>query len=249
MDPLVVLVHGAWHGAWCWAGLQAELDARAVASLAVDLPGHGTSTEPASDLHGDADHLARVLDTIDGRDPGRQVVLVGHSYGGAVISQAARGRSDVAQLVYVAAFALNADESVMGLLGTLDQRRVALGTAIVPAADGTTSTVTPDGARASFYGSCPEPAIEAAIARLCPQPMATMTQATTGSALGSTPSTYVLCSQDEAVHPDHQAAMAERCDRRVDIDTDHSPFVSAIGALADVIAVVAADAASGAAAS
>jgi len=236
MTPIVVLVHGAWHGAWCWAGFQAALDARGIPSLAIDLPGHGASTSPPTDLHGDAAHLAGVLDTIDERHPGRSVVLVGHSYGGAVITQAAQRRTDVAHLVYVAAFALHADESVMGVLGTLDQRRVALGTAVVPADDGATSTVTADGARASFYGNCPEPLIDAAIARLCPQPMATMTQATTGSPLGHTPSTYVCCSQDEAVHPDHQAAMAERCDRRVDIDTDHSPFVSAIDELADVIA-------------
>jgi pimeloyl-ACP methyl ester carboxylesterase len=50
----VVLVHGAWHGAWCWAALQAELENRGIASLAVDLPGHGASNEPFTDLHGDA---------------------------------------------------------------------------------------------------------------------------------------------------------------------------------------------------
>lgn len=239
MTPLVVLVHGAWHGAWCWAGLQAELDGRGVASLAIDLPGHGASPLAPTDLHGDAAELAATLDAVGRRHPGRPLVLVGHSYGGAVITEAAHGRSDVNHLVYVAAFALHADESVMGLLGTLDQRRVALGTAIVQAADGITSTVTDDGARAAFYGRCPEPAIEAALARLCPQPVATMTQTTTGSPLGDTPSTYVLCTDDEAVHPDHQAVMADRCDRRIDLATDHSPFVSAIGELADVIADVA----------
>ena len=46
----ILLVHGAWHGAWCWAALQAELDRRGVASWAVDLPGHGLSTEPLGDL-------------------------------------------------------------------------------------------------------------------------------------------------------------------------------------------------------
>ncbi|MGA0194495.1 MAG: alpha/beta fold hydrolase, partial [Ilumatobacteraceae bacterium] len=53
-SPLVVLVHGAWHGAWCWAPLQTELDRRGIASLAVDLPGHGSTGAPFTDLHGDA---------------------------------------------------------------------------------------------------------------------------------------------------------------------------------------------------
>ncbi len=81
--PLVVLVHGAWHGAWCWAAVQAELDGRGLASLAVDLPGHGASTLPFTDLAGDAAHVADVV-----ARAARPVVLVGHSYGGAVIGEA-----------------------------------------------------------------------------------------------------------------------------------------------------------------
>ena len=101
-SPLVVLVHGAWHGAWCFAALQAELDSRGIPSLAVDLPGHGASTAPLGDLHGDAAALTEVLRTVRG-----PVVLVGHSYGGAVISQAAIP-SNVVHLVYLAAFVLDA---------------------------------------------------------------------------------------------------------------------------------------------
>ena len=56
----IVLVHGAWHGAWCFAALQAELDKRGVPSYAVDLPGHGISDRPLGDLHGDAACVADV---------------------------------------------------------------------------------------------------------------------------------------------------------------------------------------------
>ncbi|MEL6894442.1 MAG: alpha/beta fold hydrolase, partial [Actinomycetota bacterium] len=125
---LVVLVHGAWHGAWCWASFQAELDRRGVPSLAIDLPGHGASTEPLGDLHGDAAALGPMLDAVAERRPDVTtdgVVLVGHSYGGAVVSQAAAGRNDVAHVAYVAAFALQADESVMGALGAFERRDVA----------------------------------------------------------------------------------------------------------------------------
>ena len=63
--PIVVLVHGAWHGAWCWAALQTELDYRGIASLAIDLPGHGASTAPFTDLAGDAAAVTALCRQID----------------------------------------------------------------------------------------------------------------------------------------------------------------------------------------
>ena len=85
----------------------------------------------------------------------------------------------------------------------------------------------------------PGPAAEAAIARMCPQPVATFVQPATVVAWHDRPSTYVLCSRDNAIHPLHQAAMAERCDEVVTLDTDHSPFTSATTAVVDVIERVA----------
>ncbi|MFM7685770.1 MAG: alpha/beta hydrolase, partial [Actinomycetota bacterium] len=123
----VVLVHGAWHGAWCWAALQHALDDRGIPSLAVDLPGHGASTLPLGDLHGDAAHVGAVLDRIDA-----PVVLVGHSYGGAVITQAAAERSDVAHLVYLAAFVPAAGESVISLLRSMPAAATLLDAAVQP---------------------------------------------------------------------------------------------------------------------
>ncbi len=56
--PAVVLVHGAWHGAWCWEPAIAALAAASVTALAIDLPGHGDDPGPLGDLHGDAAHVA-----------------------------------------------------------------------------------------------------------------------------------------------------------------------------------------------
>lgn len=216
----VVLVHGAWHGAWCFAALQHALDELGVPSFAVDLPGHGASLLPLGDLHTDAAHVADVLDRIEG-----PVVVVGHSYGGAVISQAAAGRPNVRHLVYLAAFALHAGESVMSLLRSLPPAAVGLGAAMRPQSDGTT-VLDPVRAAPALYGDCPASSVTAALARLTPQPTATMTQAAEASALGATPSTYVLCLRDDAVHPTHQTLMAERCTHTVTFDCDHSPFLS-----------------------
>ncbi|HYA50846.1 MAG TPA: alpha/beta fold hydrolase, partial [Streptosporangiaceae bacterium] len=81
--PAVVLVHDAWHGAWCWEPGIAALAAAGVTALAIDLPGHGDDPGPMRDLHGDAAHVSSVLDSLDG-----SVVLAGHAYGGAVITEA-----------------------------------------------------------------------------------------------------------------------------------------------------------------
>ena len=231
---LVVLVHGAWHGAWCWSALQAELDRRGIASLAVDLPGHGTSAEPIGGLHEDAAVVSALLDRLAERDAG-SVVLVGHSYGGAVITQAAAGRDDVGHLAYLAAFALDDGESVLGCLGALERHDVDLGAAMVPTADGSATTLDPTTAAPALYGSCPPEAIRAALPRLGPQSMASMTEEVTGAPRDTTPSTYVVCSRDRAVHPAHQRVLAERCSQHHVLDTDHSPFISAVGATADII--------------
>jgi pimeloyl-ACP methyl ester carboxylesterase len=232
--PIVLLVHGAWHGAWAWATLQARLDARGIPSLAVDLPGHGSSSAPATDLLGDVAHVVGLLDELGHRGHDR-IVLVGHSYGGAVISGAAAGRTDVVHLVYLAAFALHAGESVTSLIRSVEAPPAPLRAAVVPTEDGATR-LDPTHVTAALYGECEPAAVAAAIPRLTPQPVATMTQAIEASALGSIPSTYVRCTLDGAVPIEQQDAMAPRCDRTVTFDTDHSPFLSRPDETAEVIA-------------
>lgn len=234
---MVVLVHGLWHGAWCWAALQSELDRRGVPSLAVDLPGHGASTAPAGGLHDDAAHVVAVVEQIQ-RAGHEHIVLVGHSYGGAVITEAA-GRVDVDHLVYVTAFALDDGESVARALGSFEAHDVEIDRAVVPSSDGTATTLDPTRATTALYGDCPAESIRAALPRLCAQPVAAVRDTVTGSPRDSIPSSYVVCTRDRAVHPAHQAVMAARCTSRIDIDTDHSPFISAVGPLADAIQPVA----------
>jgi pimeloyl-ACP methyl ester carboxylesterase len=229
-DPVVVLVHGAWHGAWSWAALQAELDRRGVPSIAIDLPGHGASTLPLGDLHGDAQHVADVLDVL-----ARPVLLVGHSYGGAVVTEAAVRSDHVRGLVYLAAFALEAGEAVRDLSRAVPRDTLLRG-ASIPRDDGT-SVLDPVACAAGDLRQLSAgggrrrapPGRTAAATPRSPRP-------TTGNPRPGIPSTYVLCLRDEAVHPDVQRHMAARCDRTVELDTDHCPMLSAVPATADVIA-------------
>jgi len=102
--PTVVLVHGAFADSSSWNGVTAALQSRGFAVVAVANPLRG--------LKADADYVAGIVSSIPG-----DVVLVGHSYGGAVITNAARDRSNVKALVYVAAFAPDAGETALQLSG------------------------------------------------------------------------------------------------------------------------------------
>lgn len=237
--PIVVLVHGAWHGAWCWATLQAELDSRGIASIAVDLPGHGASTDSLGDLAGDAAHLATVVATIDA-----PIVLVGHSYGGAVITEASAVPAVAAKavhLLYLAAYVPDVGESVMGLAMSMPPATTTLASAMVMADDTLSFTVDPALAHATFYGRCDPITTPANVARLCPQPTATFSQALTGAGWATIPSTYVRCTLDDAIHISHQDLMASHCTNVETLETDHSPFASMPIQTAEIIARITRD--------
>lgn len=231
-SPLVILVHGAWHGAWCWATLQTELDLRGIPSLAIDLPGHGASVEPLGDLATDAAAVSAVLAKF-----GRPIVLVGHSYGGAVISEAKSANDNVFHLVYLAAFVPDIGESVITMNETMPAATSALSGAMI-IADGA-STIDPDQAYGALYNRCDPMVTPANVTRLCPQPFVTFTQTLTGAAWRTIPSTYVRCTDDQAVPPAHQDVMAARCTHVETLDTDHSPFSSMPVETAEIIARIA----------
>jgi pimeloyl-ACP methyl ester carboxylesterase len=238
MAATVVLVHGAWHGAWCWEQVVPLLDAHGVTSVAIDLPGHGASTEPLGDLHGDAAALTALLDGLS--ELGQPVVVCGHSYGGAVISQGA-GHRATRHLVYLAAFPLDVGESCMDAAARAVSKEAAtseLGPALVFHDDGTI-TVDPGKAVGAFYDDCTPADAERAVARLGPQPRATLSQPASRAAWREHSSTYVVCEADRAVTPAHQRAMAKRAGAIIEWPTSHSPFLSRPQLVADLLAELA----------
>ncbi len=101
--PTVVLVHGAWADGSSWDGVVKDLQAR---GYTVDVP-----PNPLRGLHSDSAYLKDYLSTIKG-----PIVLVGHSYGGAVITDAATGNRQVKALVYVDAFIPTEGQSILQIL-------------------------------------------------------------------------------------------------------------------------------------
>ena len=105
-----VMVHGAWHGAWCWYKLVPLLQSAGHTVIAPDLPSLGMDRTPLSQVSLDTwvEHICHVVDTAS-----EPVVLVGHSRGGIIISEVAERRSDkIALLVYLAAYLLRDGESL-----------------------------------------------------------------------------------------------------------------------------------------
>ncbi len=227
MSRPVVLVHGAWHGAWCWEPVVTALASEGIDALAVDLPGHGADTGPFGDLHSDA---ARVREALD-QQAGGDVVLVGHSYGGAVITEAG-DHPAVGRLVFLCAMALTASESCASV-ATGDPAAAAishdgrpdLSQAVIPHDDGLI-TVDPALAAACLYNECDPGTAAWAVERLGPQPMVTLQQTPRSVAWLSKRSTYAACANDLAIHPGLQRIMAARCTRAVEWESDHSPFLS-----------------------
>ena len=217
--PQVVLVHGAWHGAWCWDAVRDALVAHGIPVAVVELPLLG--------LAGDA---AVVRDALEGAADG--AVVVGHSYGGLVISEAARDAARVSHLVYLAAFMLERGEDPVALLhahgATLQSALRFVDGAVV---------VDPDAAAELFYADSTPEAAAAAIARLRPMHAGAFGAADAEPAWRSVTSTYVVCTADRALPPTLQREMARRAGAVRELDTDHSPFLTRP---ADVAALVAA---------
>jgi len=214
-----ICVHGVCHGGWCWDKTKSDLEAQGHTVSAPDLP--------LTSLDNDASAVRDVLDAST-----KPSVLVGHSYGGSVISKAAAGRTDVAHLVYVAAIMIGKDEVFAEVSAPYPSD---LGQSLLISEDNT-FCVDSKGAIDAFYHCCdPQEAADAA-ARLRTTSFDCVSTPSGAEPWNSIPSTYVLCSQDKAITAELQTLMSQRAATTVTIDTDHSPFYSAPEELLAVLA-------------
>jgi pimeloyl-ACP methyl ester carboxylesterase len=228
--PTVVLVHGAFADSSGWSGVIDHLrdDGYAVRAAPNRLLG----------LQTDAASLRGFVDSIKGPK-----ILVGHSYGGAVITQAASGDADVKALVYVAAFALDSDE----LLSDLANRPVAHPLAPLPTIpvqstqpDGTTQTdvyLDPAQFRARFAGDLsPRAAADLAATQPPTSAASFASELTVEPAWKTIPSWYLVARQDQAIAPDLERFMAQRIHAHTsEINGSHAVYISHPEAVARLV--------------
>ncbi|MEV4114794.1 alpha/beta fold hydrolase [Nonomuraea sp. NPDC049695] len=216
--PTLLLVHGAWHGAWCWEKAASVLRADGWRTRAIDLPSAGG---PAG-VHDDAQAVRGALELMDG-----PVVVVAHSYGGAPVSQAVAEAENVSRVVYLAAYQLDAGESVLGFHGVPGS-----------SAPGEFEAV-PDDPIAMFYGDVPRPEAEEAAKRLVPHSARSFRDVLTRAGWHTVPSAYILCEDDQALPAWSQEVMAARSGVVHRIRSSHSPFLSQPVELAALLARIA----------
>jgi pimeloyl-ACP methyl ester carboxylesterase len=221
-----VLIHGAWHGAWCWDKVTPLLEQGGHEVVTLDLPGHGEDRTPAAEvtLEAYADRVVEALDALP-----EPVVLVGHSLSGTVISQVAETRPEkIDKLVYLCALLLPSGKSAIEA-SQEDGGSVILKNAEVQADQGHI-ILSVEGMKEALYHDCPED-FERARRLISPQPLAplgTPVEVTEGN-FGSVRRTYVHTTQDRAVSPAAQERMYTElpCEKVVSMSTGHLPFFAA----------------------
>jgi pimeloyl-ACP methyl ester carboxylesterase len=218
--PSIILVHGAFADATSWQGVIPLLQKDGFTVTAVQ--------NPLNSLAEDVITTRRAIDAQEG-----DVILVGHSYGGAVITNAATGSEKVKALVYVTGFAPDAGEGLGGLLAKFPP--TALATALVPDAAG---YLTIDRAKFedAFAGDLPKGQIATLAATQKPLAAAIFGEPAAEPAWKTIPSWFALSLQDHAIHPDLQRFMAGRMKSTVkEVEASHVSYISQPDKIAAVI--------------
>jgi pimeloyl-ACP methyl ester carboxylesterase len=213
----VVLVHGAWHGAWCWEGVVDALEQKGVEADAVELP-----------LDSHAANVAAARAAIEAAGEG--AVVCGHSYGGLVISNAASGLP-VGRLVYLTAFMTDTGEDAMGVMQ-------AHPSPMMTAMRFDTGKLTIEESRLHecFYEDSDEDRVAEIAPLLRPMPLGDDWEMRVEPAWKQAPSTYIVCTNDKALAVGAQRAMSVNADEVIEWPTDHSPFLTRPQEIADLLA-------------
>jgi pimeloyl-ACP methyl ester carboxylesterase len=217
--PTVVLVHGAFADATAWARVIPLLERAGYQVVAVQ--------NPLTSFEADVATTRRVIDA----QPG-PVVAVGHSYGGAVITQAAAGSGKVRALVYVAAFAPDAGETVGGLWG---EHPAPMAGALVTDAGGFISL---DRAKLRDVFARDVPEAETRVMAATQKPIhGSAFQATlTAAAWRQVPSWFLVATEDRSISPELLRLYARRArGTTVEVASSHVPFLSHPAEVARVI--------------
>lgn len=221
----VVLVHGAWHGPWCFDKVVEGLETRGVPTLCADRR-RGEPLVGADDSDENERMVREQMAGVEG-----PIVLLGHSFGGIAITTAALDDERVKHLVYLTAIMPDAEGGMPASLVSPD----TVG-AIVPGEDGT-ATVREEAIQPVFYHQCSEEDVTRAKSLLVPDDMHGAAPPPRPRALAyeTIPTTYVVCTEDRCLTPEGQREQARRATRIAEWPTDHSPFFSRPDLMVDLL--------------
>ena len=236
----IVLVHGAWMGAWAWDAVKADLVERGAIVTVVELPGHGADTTPLASisLRGYIDVVEAAIDAAP-----KPVILVGHSLGGIVVTQAADERADdLDRLIYLTAFVPKDGDSLLSL--SMQDPDSELGTTLsIEMAQGIAS-VEADKITDVFCADCDAAGAADLTSHYRDEPLAPFVQPAqiTVGGWARVPKFYLYAADDHAISPLNQQQMTAGVDWRAtaSLPTSHSPFLSVPTNVTDQLAAFAA---------
>jgi pimeloyl-ACP methyl ester carboxylesterase len=226
--PTVLLVHGAFADASSWAGVIAQLQTVGIDAVA--------PANPLRGLSADARYIASVAEEVDG-----PTMLVGHSYGGAVITVAAALARNAVGLVYVTAFALDEGESVLDVSARFSDGLLtaALRPAVCPDGDGGSIVelyIDRDEFPTVFAADLPADVAAVAAATQRPIAATAFEEQASAAAWKTLQCWYVVATADRVTHPDAQRFMATRAAARVlEVDASHAIATSQPALIANQI--------------
>jgi pimeloyl-ACP methyl ester carboxylesterase len=235
-----VLVHGAYGGAWCWEEVSPRLESAGHDIETLDLPGAGADETPVEEITLDL-CAERVCELLARRE--EPAILVGHSMGGVVVTQAAARRPErVASLVFVCAFMPANGQSLLDLTHLPEGKDDLIQAHLALEGEPPVAVLSEEWTAEAIYNCCAPERTAWAVARRRPQPLAPFATPVQieDEALARIPRWYVFCGRDQAIPPALQRRMVAEhpCRKVFELDTDHAPYFSAtdelVGALLEV---------------
>jgi pimeloyl-ACP methyl ester carboxylesterase len=221
-----VLVHGSWHGSWCWYKVVPLLENAGHKVFTIDLPGPDKDLHKAKDItmQDFVDSVTKVIDEIQ-----EQVILVGHSRGGIVISEVAEQRPDkIKKLIYLTAFLIPPNQAM--ITTALADSNSLIGPNLIISEEEGWHMIKNEFIKEAFYADCSEEDIKMAVAHLRPEPNAPLATPLklTEQNFGRIPRVYIKCLLDKGISPAIQEQMYTKmpCEKVISINASHSPFLS-----------------------
>jgi pimeloyl-ACP methyl ester carboxylesterase len=218
-ETTIVLVHGAFADASGFGGVIRELEAAGQTVMAIP--------DPLRGLASDAESIATRVRAIDG-----PVVLVGHSYAGAPMGQAAADLNNVTALVFLAAIGLDVGESVAGVQQPFPPPLVVSTSYLTDydapgAVGGPELYIQRDRFQETFCADAPSDVAEVMAVTQRPVAGAALQEQATAAGWKTIPSWYLISEQDNGINPEAQRFMAERMNATIEtIDGSHAAFIA-----------------------
>ncbi|MFD6510511.1 alpha/beta fold hydrolase [Bacillus sp. NPDC060175] len=218
-----VLVHGAWQGEWAWELVKPQLEALGHTVITLDLPGSGKDMTPSQNVTLDS-YVDAVTDAIHQQN--KNVILVGHSMGGIVITQTAEYiPNKIDKLVYLCAFLPQNGESLGSKLNGETGPQFSINE------NDLTAELIPRVIEQTFLNATEDEAIkEASFKQMRPQPLGPFQQELKISeeSFGTIDRIYIETTLDRAIPIDFQRRMNTEtpCTKIITLEADHSPFFS-----------------------